>query len=171
MNPPEILFRPSVTGEMRGLLPGMAADAVLWMARHYPDVDFSSITWEAAGGRQKSRYFHREKRILVCHSGYVGFYRRACREIKGLRERVGEYHPPFVAPAAIVHELTHHVQHERGFHRGNETDTSLNELCWMREHRPGLFLRCFTGTPPEITPAPIRPKRGKTGPRKETLTM
>ena len=159
MDTPEIRFRPNVTREMRKLLPQMARDATLWMAGHYPDVDFSNITWEATGGNVKSRYFHREKRVLVCHSGFVGFYRRACREIKGLRERVGTYHPSIATPAAIVHELTHHVQHERGFHRGNETDTSLNELCWMRERRPGLFLRCFHGKPPEISPAPIRPKR------------
>lgn len=159
MNPPEIHFRPSVTREMRELLPQMTLDAVLWMTQHYPDVDFSNITWEATGGSTKSRYFHREKRILVCHSGFVGFYRRACREIRGLRERVGTYRPSFVTPSIIVHELTHHVQYERNFHKGNETDTSLNELCWIREHRPGLFLRCFSGKPPEVAPAPIRPKR------------
>jgi hypothetical protein len=159
MDAPDISFRPSVTREMRELLPRMALDATLWMTQHYPDVDFSNITWEATGGQVKSRYFHREKRVLVCHSGFVGFYRRACREIRGLKERVGTYHPSFVTPAAIIHELTHHVQHERGFHKGNETDTSLNELCWMREHRPGLFQRCFSGKPPDILPAPIRPKR------------
>ncbi len=61
MNPPDISFRPSVTREMRELLPQMTLDAVLWMKNHYPDVDFSNITWEAAGGKQKSRYYQREK--------------------------------------------------------------------------------------------------------------
>jgi hypothetical protein len=147
---------------MRELLPQMTLDAILWMKNHYPDVDFSNITWEAAGGKQKSRYYQREKRILICHSGYLGFYARACREIKGLKEVVGEYHPSFVTPSIIIHELTHHVQDERNFHKANEIDTALNELCWMREHRPGLFLRCFSGKPPDIAPAPIRPKnRGR----------
>lgn len=159
MNHPEIYFRASVTKEMREALPKMALEAVLWMMNHYPEVDFSNITWEATGGNQCSRYSPKEKRILVCHSGYLGFYRRACREIRGLHEKVGIYHPSMVTPAHIVHELTHHVQYERGFHKGNETDTSLNELCWIREHRPGLFLRCFTGKPPEIAPAAIRHKR------------
>ena len=158
MTPP-ISFRPSVTREMKELLPQMAADAVLWMTQHCPDVDFSSITWEATGGHIKSRYFHETKSVLVCHSGFVGFYRRACRDIKGLKEKIGTYHPSFVTTSIIVHELTHHVQYERNFHKGNETDTALNELCWMREHRPGLFLRCFSGKPPEIAPATIRPKK------------
>ena len=167
MDHPEISFRASVTSEMRDLLPQMARDCVLWMKGHYPDVDFSSVTWEVTGGSVKSRYFHRERRVLVCHHGFLGFYRRPCREIRGLRERVGTYHPSLVTPAAIVHGLTHHVQYERGFHRGNETDTSLNELCWMREHQPALFRRCFDGKPPEISPAPIRPKRRKAAPAKK----
>lgn len=143
---------------MREKFPSMVAECVAWMNGHYPEVDFGVIKWLLVGGSVKSRYYRKTMEIKICHRGDVCFYARACREIPRLREIVGVYHTEVGTETSIVHELTHHVQYVRDFHKGNETDTTLNELCWLQERQPAIYARCFTKKPPTVAPAAIRPR-------------
>lgn len=154
----EFEFSDSASRAMRELFPDMVRECVAWMNLHYPEVDFGVVKWRLVGGWVKSRYCHKTQEIKICHHGDICFYARACREIPRLKEVVGKYHAEVGMATSIIHELTHHVQYARGFHKGNETDTTLNELCWLQERQPAIYARCFTKNPPKVEPARIRPR-------------
>jgi hypothetical protein len=141
---------------MAAAFPQMIEDGIDWMHQHYPDVNFDGYRWELAGGCIKSRHSRGRMRITICPTGYVGFYDRACRQIIGLRRTVGKYAPEMVIMTDIVHELTHAAQYERDYHKGNECDTTINELCWLQEHHPAIYRRCWMSEVPTVRPAPIR---------------
>lgn len=152
-----ITIRKSATKKMAAAFPQLIEDGISWMHQHYPDVNFDGYCWELAGGRIKSRLSRGRMRITICPTGYVGFYDRACRQIIGLRRTVGKYAPEMVIMTDIIHELTHAAQYERDYHKGNECDTTINELCWLQEHRPAIYRRCWMDKVPVVEPAPIRP--------------
>ena len=154
----KMLFHDSASKSMREKFPSMVDECVEWMNGHYPEVDFGVIKWWLVGGQVKSQYNHETQEIKICHHGGIYFYARACREIPRLKEIVGVYHAEVGTSTSIIHELTHHVQYARDFHKGNETDTTLNELCWLQERHPAIYARCFTRNPPTVGPAPIRPR-------------
>ncbi len=152
-----ITIRKSATKKMAAAFPQLIEDGISWMHQHYPDVNFDGYRWELAGGRIRSTHWRRGMRILICPDGYVGFYARACRQLIGLKRAVGTYEPEMVIMTYIIHELTHAAQYERNYHKGDECDTTVNELCWLQEHRPAIYRRCWSGKVPVVEPAPIRP--------------
>ena len=122
-------------------------DGKQWIVERYPDVEEELDQYEIIlkPGNIKSRHFDKEKKIILARSDWIGFYARACREIgHGLKEHVGVYDREIVFMTNVIHELTHAVQNIRGFHRGNETDTTLNELTWLRQYKLPIYWRCFS---------------------------
>lgn len=135
-----------------------------WIVERYPDVEqrLNEYRIILKAGDIKSRHYDHEQKIELARTPWVNFYARACREIPKLKQWVGEYDREMVFPTNVIHEFTHAVQNIRGFHRGNETDTTLNELAWMKDNLPGIYKRCWAGKPPEdLTHATIERKRRK----------
>lgn len=124
-----------------------------WILERYPDVE-EGLGLYAIGlksGNTKSRIWFNRYEITLARSNWIGFYARACRDIgHGLKEHVGRYDKDLVFMTNVIHELTHAVQCVRNFHKRNETDTTRNELAWLKENKPGIFRRCFDGKAPEV---------------------
>ena len=166
-----ITIRKSATKKMAAAFPQLLEDGERWILKHYPDMFIPSemdffymVNYVLAGGSQKSRFSrlrspdpNEPAEILICPNPRLAFYAVACRQIVGLKQFVGEYDPMTTVMCDIIHEMTHHVQNIRQFHRYNETDTTINELCWLQEHRPAIYRRCWSGKVPVVEPAPIRP--------------
>ena len=152
-----ITIRKSATKKMAAAFPQLIEDGISWMQQHYPDCNFDEYSWELAGGQIRSVHRKSKKQIMICPTGYIGFYARACRQIIGLKPVVGTYEPEMVVMTDIIHELTHAVQLLRKFHYGDECDTTNNELVWLQEHRPAIYRRCWMDKVPTVEPAPIRP--------------
>ena len=123
-----------------------------WILERYPDVEEGLGLWTVRLNGGTSCHIDNEKMMIVlARSNWIGFYARACREIgHGLKERVGRYDKDLVFMPVVIHELTHAVQRIRNFHKKNETDTTRNELAWLKENKPGIFRRCFNGKAPEV---------------------
>lgn len=138
-------------------------DGKRWIVERYPDVEDELDQYEIIlkPGNIKSRHFDKERKIILARSNWIGFYARACREIgHGLKEHVGIYDREIVFMTNVIHELTHAVQTIRNFHRGNETDTTLNELAWLKQHKLPIYWRCFDGkTHVDLSHATIERKR------------
>ena len=161
------------------IFPKCVDEARSWMAAIYPDVDFYNIYLivlrHFGPQRLGASYSARHKDIIVtdCDLAFFSFYKMARKAIKGLSHvavapnwRDGDSYVGLNAEGQrkklmtmLVHELTHHVQYERGFHEGNEVDTALNELYWLQENDHKAFQFCFEGVAPKIAPATIRRRR------------
>lgn len=165
-------FRKSCPDWAKTMWPEQLEKALGWFGLHYPGVNLRRVSFEIIGGRQKSRHFRytQPPRIVICPNPPcdLWFYARAARQIPGLKTHVRF---PVPTPARIclplVHELTHHLQMVRGIRYGNETDTTLNELAWLRDNVPNAFLACWDCEPLEIGVSRI--ERGKTHPSIEHI--
>ena len=146
--------------------PRLVDNALGWMKKHYPDVDFEWVRYyrlERAGHGfvgvhgMVACYSHYRRELWVCDSPLNSFYAMAYSAIPqlqrgvrwpdswykgkgcimdGLTDEAAEK----VVTCRLVHELTHCVQYLRKIHRGNEVDTAVNELAWLYENAPDAYV-------------------------------
>ena len=116
--------------------------SVNWMQRKYPDVNFDNIHYIFGTGC-RARYFRNEEQhnshviptvFISCNRSEIIMYWKP--SLGMVREEIYNVHKEDAMITQLVHELTHHVQYERGIRKGNETDTTANELEWLRENSP-----------------------------------
>ena len=151
-------FRKSCPVWAKALWDESLESAMQWMETNYPGVNLRRVEFLVVGGRQASKYYYgrRPPLITLCPSrpGEFYFYPRAARQLSGLKTLVRHPLPPaarIVKP--LIHELTHHLQYVRGIRCGHETDTTLNELAWLREHYPAAWRECWHGEPLDVGPS------------------
>lgn len=163
------------------LFPVCIDDARTWLSRIYPDVNFYNINRFILNpfepGQDIATYAPYNLDIVITDCAYCwpSWYPMAVQAIKNLSCKT--YYPQrwrsdgdslvglsdeghaMKMTQLLVHELTHHVQYERDFHRGNEVDTCLSELYWLQERDLEAYDRCFEGFTPEMESPTIRRKR------------
>ena len=147
--------------------PMLVDNALGWMKKHYPDVDFEWVRYyrlERTGrdligmNGMVAAYAHYRRELWVCDSPLNSFYAMAHSAIPqlqygvlwpdswfrnnkcSLEDGLTDEAAEKVVICRLVHELTHCVQYLRKIHRGNEVDTALNELAWLYENAPTAYV-------------------------------
>lgn len=132
-----IIIRKSVRSEIADTIPGLINKSLDWMRKKYPDVNFDNVDFIFSAGYRRSRYFRNEitdgkyltPNVCVCTRALLMLYNKPSIGIKKNQLFVGS---AVQMVCALIHELTHHVQYETGVRKGNELDTTRNELEYLR---------------------------------------
>lgn len=140
-----ILIRKAVSKTIAPQLSSFTEKAVAWLQPKYPDVTFDNVRFIFGTG-VRARYFrnevpngsHIEPTVFIStNRDFVMLYWKP--SLGMVRKEVTNVGHEDSIMTQLVHELTHHVQYERGVRKGNETDTTENELLWLKEFRPDVF--------------------------------
>ena len=137
----KITIRQSVQKEVSEKIPQLLTTALQWMKSKYPSVNFDNAEYIFSAGYNRSRYFRNEvangsylaPNVCICTRATLYLYNKKSLGIKKNMCRVG-YDAQIVS--ALIHELTHHVQYETNVRKGNELDTTANELEYLKEFYP-----------------------------------
>lgn len=142
----KITIRQSVRNEIREQIPALLETALGWMRGKYPLVNFDNTEYIFSAGFSRSRYFRNEvtngKYLspVVC----ISVRAKTCLYIKkrlGVNPKKNYVFTgsPIQTVCAIIHELTHHTQYEMKIRQGNETDTTANELEYLKQYHPKYY--------------------------------
>lgn len=137
-----IVFRKSVPRSMHGEFLAWLDEALAWMRDKYPATDFERVRHYIFNrGGYRSRYYRKGRRHL--EGPVVMIASRECMSLYVMRSLGITTQKRLAVPGrvqvvtALIHELTHHHQHEHGLPRG-EVLTTANELEWLRVSAPTL---------------------------------
>ena len=134
----QITIRQSVPKDVSEKIPKLLHTALQWMKSKYPSVNFDKVEYIFSAGYNRSRYFRNEvangsylaPNVCICTRATLYLYDKKSLGIKNNMCRVG-YDAQIVS--ALIHELTHHVQYETNTRKGNELDTTANELEYLKQ--------------------------------------
>jgi hypothetical protein len=137
-----ITIRKSVKKEVTQNIPMFLDNALTWMKNKYPDINFSYIDYIFSGASCRSRYFRNNESlnakylfpcVCICTREQLYLYSKPSLGMKKTSIWTGAQ---IQIECALIHELTHHVQYELNTRKGNETDTTANELTYLKEFYP-----------------------------------
>jgi hypothetical protein len=139
-----LTIRKSVTDIIKADVPKLINDALVWMKSKYPTVNFGNVEYIFSGGYNRSRYFRNELKnakylapnVCICTRATLYLYDKKSLGIKKRKLFVGS---TVQIMSSLVHELTHHVQYETGIRKGNELDTTANELEYLKEYHLAIY--------------------------------
>lgn len=138
-----ITRRNSVSVSVSATITGLTTDALKWMQEKYPDINFENINYIFSASYKRSRYFrnennekHKTPTVCICTRARLILYPKVRLNIKHNNLYVGS---SVQIMCALIHELTHHVQYEKGERIGNETDTTKNELLYLQQHHLTIY--------------------------------
>lgn len=136
----EIVFRKSVPQSMHGQFLEWLDQAIAWMQTRHPETDFGSVGHYVFNrGGYRSRYYRRGRQamrgpvVMVAWNECLSLY--PMRSLGITTQKRIAVSPRVRVMSALIHELTHHHQYERGLPRG-ELLTTANELAWLGEEAP-----------------------------------
>ncbi len=142
----KITIRQSVRPDLAAKLPMLLDRALVWMAAKYPTIDFHKSECIFSAGYSRSRYFRNEvsngkylaPNVCISTRATLGLYNKPSLGIKRQWVFVGS---DVQIVCALIHELTHHVQYEMNERKGNELDTTANELEYLKEYHPNFYAK------------------------------
>jgi len=145
-----ITIRKSVPASIAEKIPVMIDNAIAWLQKKYPSVDFSTTEYIFSASYNRSRYFRNNiecgkylapntcistrERLFLYDMKSLNVAKKATRGLKIGNE--------VQMMCALVHELTHHAQHELNISRG-ELETTRNELEYLQEFHPEIHKKCI----------------------------
>jgi hypothetical protein len=139
----KVTIRNSVRKEIANIIPTLINNTLEWIKNKYPNVDFSKVEYIFSSNYNRSRYFRNELKDAkymapnVCISTRATLYLYDKKSLK--MKKTSLYTGSNVQiMCALIHELTHHVQHEQKRSRG-ELETTENELLYLKENYPLLY--------------------------------
>lgn len=138
------IIRKSVRPEIEALIPALMVTALDWMKAKYLDVDFDKCDFIFSAGYNRSRYFRNElanakylnPNVCISTRARLMLYDKPSLGVKKNNIFTGS---SVQMVCALIHELTHHVQYERNERKGNETDTTANELEYLQQFHPNYY--------------------------------
>ena len=133
-----ITIRKSVKQDLANQLPLLISESLKWMSAKYPNVNFSNVDYIFSASYNRSRYFRNEvlngsyltPNVCICTRETLYLYKKPSLGLKKFMLKIGSV-PQIMC--ALIHELTHHVQYETNIRKGNELDTTNNELQYLKE--------------------------------------
>ena len=140
----QITIRKSVRPEIAERIPALIDEAATWMQKKYPTVDFTTTEFIFSGNYNRSRYFRNElnkelgvgkylaPNVCISTRAWLMLYNMKTLCLKKTKLFVGS---EIQMVCALIHELTHHAQHELGLPIG-ELETTKNELDYLKEFHP-----------------------------------
>lgn len=140
----KITIRKSVKAELAARIPALLQQALTWMHAQYPDVNFETAEYIFSAGYKRSRYFRNNRtegkyvapNACICTRAKLMLYDKKSLGIKNSILVVGS---EIQIMCALIHELTHHAQHEKDERKGNELDTTANELKYLKEFHLKIY--------------------------------
>ena len=146
----QITIRKSVRKDIKAQVPELVARAKSWMSEKYPSVNFDNAAFIFSAGYKRSRYFRNNSsknpkystpNVCICTRGMLMLYNKRSLGINKTHLFVG---PETQMMCALIHELTHHAQYEQDKRKGNELDTTRNELEYLEKYRPDIYAEIIT---------------------------
>lgn len=139
-------IRKSVRNDVREIIPFLIKKVIDWMKIKYPDVNFDNTDFIFSSNYNRSRYFRNEitngnyirPNTCISTRAQLMLYNKKSLKIKRNEIFVGS---KIQMECALVHELTHHVQYEKNERKGNELDTTKNELEYLFAFYPEIYKR------------------------------
>lgn len=136
----DIVFRKSVPNAMHGEVLAWLAEALAWMRYKYPATDFDNVRHYVFNrGGYRARYYRKGRRdlegpiVMIALTECMSLY--VMKSLGITTKKRLAVAPRVRVVSALIHELTHHHQHEQGLPRG-EVLTTANELEWLRVAAP-----------------------------------
>jgi len=131
------IIRKAVNDKIRVAIPELRDRAIKIMEGKYPDVNFKNTSYIFSSGYSRSRYFRNEgnptypiPNVCISTRAKLLLYDKKSLKMQRTELFVGS---EIQIMCALIHELTHHVQHEKDERKGNELDTTRNELEYLSE--------------------------------------
>lgn len=138
-----ITIRKSVREDLANKLPNLIEKAIVWLRTKHPNVSFDNIEYIFSSNYNRSRYFRNEikegKYLLpnVCISTRATLYLYNKKSLK-LKKTAVYVGSDIQIMCALIHELTHHVQHEQKRTR-SELETTKNEVLYLKENHLEIY--------------------------------
>lgn len=135
-----IVFRKSVPTSMHVSFTWWLEESLAWMRLRHPETDFGNVRHYVFNrGGYRSRYYRRGRRemrgpvVMIAWTECLSLY--PMRSLGITTQKRIAVSPRVRVVSALIHELTHHHQHEHGLPRG-ELLTTANELAWLGVEAP-----------------------------------
>lgn len=139
-------IRKSVSRNMQEQIPQLFERALSFMRAKYPDIDFENVDFIFTGAGRRGRYYRNEvlnakhmKPTVFAPTHRIHELMYFKPSLGMVRQEVKEVGCEDVFVSCIIHELTHHVQYERGDNRRGELETTANELEYYKQFRPDVY--------------------------------
>lgn len=138
-------IRKSVNRVVAEKIPDYIGIATNWLKGIYPDVNFDNVDYIFSNSYNRSRYFRNASKLndkylapTVCISTRPELYLYDKKSL-GMTSTMQFVGTEVQVLCALIHELTHHVQYEQNVRKGNELDTTRNELNFLKENYPSVY--------------------------------
>ncbi len=135
-----IIIRKSVPKYVLKKLEDILLEGLLFMEDAYPEVSFNQVRVIVTYNASRSRYYrndydeHLSPTVLLNIRDNIFIYNMKSLKIKSTFAKA----PFFVSGiSSLIHELTHHVQYEKGLPKG-ELLTTKNELEYLKVFHPDI---------------------------------
>ena len=140
----KLTIRNSVRTDLAAKVPGLMATSLDWMKAKYPTVNFDNAEFIVSSGYNRSRYFPNQlenakymaPNVCISTSATLRLYDKKSLGIKKTSVFTGS---EIQIVCALIHELTHHVQYETNVRKGNELDTTANELEYLKQFHTSIY--------------------------------
>lgn len=136
----EITIRKSVPPTLKKNINRCINIAKQFVQQKYPEVSFDNVDYIFSSTSSRSRYFRNEDNdnpkydkpvVQICTRGHLYLYEKRSLKLDKYEAYVGTTAQTL---CALIHELTHHAQYEQNHRKGNELDTTTNEVEFLRKY-------------------------------------
>lgn len=139
-----IIYRNNITKFERVWIEKSIDEAKQFLLSIYPDANFDNIDYIFSHSFNRSRYFRNEIKNELVNCKYIKptcciavrdtnkLYRMKSLNLKYYQVKTGLQVQTI---CAVIHELTHHIQHNENRSR-SELETTKNEVEYLRRYYP-----------------------------------
>jgi len=144
----KIIYR-GIVNYQRDIFPAQIKIAKDYLRTVYDCPDFEDLEFILSSNCRGSNYYRNDNSvgkyitptIRIADDFTLRLYKMKSLKLKRYKLMVGNY---LNIICALVHELTHHIQHNEDRRKG-ELETTRNEVEFLREHYPDIYNKLRNG--------------------------
>jgi hypothetical protein len=137
-----VVVTSGVPAYVRKQIPEIVTNAKSFLSERYPKYNLENVRIIFGTGRRICYYRNKNRNLPpTVQLGYRNELWMYQKKTVGLTARGIKAGIKVSTESALVHELTHHIQHERGDKRISEVETTRNEVKFLREKYPEWYKR------------------------------